>query len=273
MSRYDKEVAEASAAAARAGQIIRGYYDGGGAKSWTKGDNSPVTRADLEADAAISAHLRRVFPDDALVTEESQDQGDRLGAARLWIVDPLDGTRDFISRSGDFSVHVGLAVNGAATVGVVYRPLGDLLYTAVRGQGAFVHQPGRAARRLQAAGPTGGLACLRLGITRYAASEPLRRFLAATGLGERAVPMGASVKMLAVAEGELDAAVWLSKSENDWDTCAPEVIVAEAGGAFTDLDGQPFVYNRPTVRHERGIVVSSGHHHAELAAAARGFLP
>src|SRR5215471_436617 len=110
------------------------HYANVGIEVQTKPDRSPVTAADLEANAVIVDGLRAAFPGDAVLSEESADDGARLGNRRVWIVDPLDGTRDFVARTGDFCVHVGLAVGGEAVLGVVYRPTTGALYHARRGR-------------------------------------------------------------------------------------------------------------------------------------------
>src|SRR5262245_37537887 len=109
------------------------HYEAGLVDFQTKSDMSPVTAADMDANAAIVDGLRAAFPDDAVLTEESPDDGSRFQKARVWIVDPLDGTRDFVARTGDFCVHIGLAERGEAVLGVVYQPVIDALHYARRG--------------------------------------------------------------------------------------------------------------------------------------------
>ena len=219
--------------------------------------------------------LARHRPDDSVLSEEGKDDKRRLSASRVWIVDPLDGTRDFVARTGDFCVHVALAVDGIPTVGVVHQPIADATFQGVRGQGAVVDAQGaRAPLRVSA---TERIADVRVGVSRLNISADLRHALAASGLEARAVALGASVKLMAVARGSLDAVVSFTAAEREWDTCAPEVIVREAGGSYTDLDGRALRYNQPDTARRRGTLVSNGVCHPGLLAllgpafrAARG---
>jgi 3'(2'), 5'-bisphosphate nucleotidase len=260
LSNYDRELAVAMAAAREAGALIMRHYASGSVPVSTKSDQSPVTAADLEANTFILQRLAAEFPDDAVLTEESPDDGTRLDKHRVWIVDPLDGTRDFLAHTGDFCVHIGLAVDEEPVVGVVYQPAPDALYYAQRGGGAFVDEEGEI-RPLRASArdvPTE----VRVGVSRLNLDEGLGLCLAAAGLAARAVRMGASVKHMALARGELDAVMNLSPSEQEWDTCAPEVILREAGCLVTDGDGRPFRYNQRDLIRRRGSVASNGLCHA-----------
>ena len=255
----------------RAGAVILAHYHAGDAEPALKQDHSPITRADTEADEAITAILRARFPDDGLLTEESADGPERRQRRFVWVVDPLDGTRDFVARTGEFAVHVGLADAGRPVLGVVYRPVGDILYEAVVGGGAYREQGGARAR-LQVS-PETDLGRFRVGVTRFAPTGNLRRFLDESGLGARARPIGASIKMMAVAEGTIELTACVNDRENEWDTCAPEVIVREAGGRATDLRGEEFRYNRDDVRHRHGILMSNGTRHGELLATLAPYGP
>ena len=263
------ELAVAIETARSAGSVIRAHYEGCDAKATYKDDGSPVTATDLEANDLIVSRLRHTFPNDAILSEESSDDGARLHASRVWIVDPLDGTRDFVQRSGDFSVHIGLAVQGKATLGVVYQPIRDRLFFAVTGQGAY-EQLGVGRRRIRCS-KRRDIAALRVGVTRYTITPSLQRLLRDAPFAGNLVRMGASTKMMAVACDELDVTLCLNDRENEWDTCAPEVIISESGGTMTDVDGSAFAYNGSDVRRRRGIVVSNGSCHAELTRLARSY--
>jgi 3'(2'),5'-bisphosphate nucleotidase len=271
---YRDELATAEAAARAAGAIILRHYARGAIRVDTKADQSPVTQADLDANQAIVDILRAAFPDDGLLTEELPDGVERLAKRRVWIVDPLDGTRDFVARTDQFCVHVGLAVDGAAVVGAVHQPVAGLLFSARAGAGAFCrpdHDPDGAGRplRVSASIVPGEL---RVGVSRLNASDRLGRCLIAAGMDRRAVAMGASVKQMVLARGELDAVINLSPGEQEWDTCAPEVVVHEAGGVLTDGDGRPFRYNQPDPTHPRGSLASNGACHTTLLALIADYL-
>ena len=265
-----RELAVAEQAARRAAAVILGHYRAGPTPFENKADGSPVSAVDREADAAIAACLAEAFPGDAILSEETPDGPERLGRRRVWIVDPLDGTRGFLARTDDFCVHVALAIDGVPAVGVVHRPVSGVAYRAVAGQGAY-RVEGGAATRLQVSS-VASLSGLRLGISRHNAPPALLAWLQTEGLSERALRSGASTKYTALAEGALDGVVTITRGEKEWDTCAPELIVREAGGVVTDGDGRPLGYNRPDVDRPRGIVASNGASHAALLAAVAPLL-
>ena len=269
--RFSSELAVAQLAARRAGAVILGHYrvrpaDAPAANFDLKADGSPVSRADLEANAAILETLRENFAGDAVLSEESPDDDARLGHERVWIVDPLDGTRGFLAGTDDFAVHVALAIKGEPTVSVVYQPVGDRLYWAVAGAGAFLISTGEERGRRLHCSDLGALSQQRIGISRHNAPASLLAWLDAAGLRAHAVQLGASQKYAALAEGTLEAVVTVTGSEKEWDTCAPELLVREAGGTVTDGDGKRLRYNQPAgqIHRPRGILASNGRCHDEL---------
>jgi 3'(2'),5'-bisphosphate nucleotidase len=267
---YQREL-EAAEHAARLGgaAILRHYARGAAVRIEIKPDQSPVTEADLEANAAIVGVLRATFPADGILSEELPDSDERFGKRRVWIIDPLDGTRDFVARTDQFCVHVGLAVDGVAVVGAVFQPVAGRLYSARAGAGARVDDGDGKPPALLRASRVAEFAEMRAGVSRLNATGRLGACLASTGLARRAVPMGASVKYNAIARGDLDLVINLSPGEMEWDTCAPEVVIHEAGGLFTDGDGRPFRYNQRDTAHRRGSLASNGVIHAALIAELR----
>lgn len=265
---YKKELTLALEAASAAASVIARL---GPEEVVAKADGSPVTAADLQANRAIMQLIVQWFPDDGLLSEETTDTDRRLHCRRVWIIDPLDGTRDFVQQTGQYAVHVALAVNGRATLGVVAEPAAGRMSWAVRGQGAFMQERGGSTVRL-AVGNEANVAAFRVGTTRLAMSATVQEFIDAEPPLQH-VPMGASTKVMALARGELDAAVWLSAAEKEWDTCAPEVILEEAGGILTDVRGSAFSYNKTDVVHHNGIVASNGKAHPSLLQRARRFFP
>ncbi|HXJ21225.1 MAG TPA: 3'(2'),5'-bisphosphate nucleotidase CysQ [Polyangia bacterium] len=271
MSQLDRERQIACEAARDAGRVILEFYGKADVPMELKPDQSPVTAADHAADALIQDRLRTAFPADGVLTEESLDDGSRFGKSRLWIVDPLDGTRDFLAQTGDFSVHIALCVDGQAVLGVVYQPVRQALYHAVRGGGAFMDSKGistqvRTSRRSEPGE-------LRVGISRLNPDEGLGKCLAASGLAPRSVAMGASVKHMALARGDLDAVLNLSPAEQEWDTCAPEVILREAGCTVSDGDGNQLKYNQKDLFRRRGSVWSNGLCHPLMLRVIAPCLP
>jgi 3'(2'),5'-bisphosphate nucleotidase len=268
---YERELEVAKAAACEAGEIILRHYARPDIGVSTKADKSPVTAADLEANAAIIKRLSEGFPDDAILTEETPDDRARLDKRRVWIVDPLDGTRDFVARTGDFCVHVGLSVDHEAVLGVVFQPVAGSLAWAVKGGGAFEERGGET-RQLKAS-TLSAANQIRIGVSRLNLDDGLGKCLAAAGMADRAVRLGASVKHIALARGDLDAVLNLSPSEQEWDTCAPEVIMREAGCTVTNGDGVPFKYNQPDLFRPRGSAASNGHCHKLVLRVMAPCLP
>lgn len=266
---FAAELEAAREACAAAGALIRTWYVGGDAEVTHKGDDSPLTSADLAANDAILSVLQRRFPGDAVLSEESADDLSRLDRERVWIVDPLDGTRDFVARTGDFAVHVALAVGGEPAVAALYKPIGDAMYWATAGAGARARAGG--VERALAVSTVTELDAARLGVTRLFSTDNLARFLRDHGLDGNVRRIGASIKMMAVAAGDAEASLCLHGREKQWDTCAPGLIVQEAGGRVTDLDGRRFVYNTARVAHDRGILMTNGHLHDQLLERAQGY--
>jgi 3'(2'), 5'-bisphosphate nucleotidase len=271
VSNLDREHQVACQAARDAGRLILTHYGNPEIEVQTKPDTSPVTVADSAADALILDRLRTAFPNDAFLSEESPDDESRLAKSRVWIIDPLDGTRDFLAQTGDFSVHIGLCVDGQPLLGVVYQPVRQALYHARRGEGAFLDSNGVSTRIATSKRREPGE--LRVGISRLNPDEGLSKCLAASGLAPRAVAMGASVKHMALARGDLDAVLNLSPAEQEWDTCAPEVILAEAGCMVTDGDGHPMRYNQRDLYRRRGSVASNGLCHPLMLRVMAPCLP
>jgi 3'(2'), 5'-bisphosphate nucleotidase len=276
---YQRELQIAVRAALAAGEVIREHYARGSIAVETKSDNSPVTAADRDANAVIVRTLGDAFPADYLLSEELPDATERLSRSRVWIIDPLDGTRDFVQRTDHFAVHVGLAVDGKAVVGAVYVPVHDVMYSASIGGGAWCTQDiakeARGGSRLHVSARTGTTTStgateqLRFGVSRTNPHPALAPFFARLTPAPSVVGKGASLKFMAIAEGSLDAAIYPGTSEHEWDTCAPEVILREAGGRMTDLDGAELVYNQPHLDHPRGSLATNGVCHDRLLELVR----
>jgi 3'(2'), 5'-bisphosphate nucleotidase len=267
----EHELEVARRAARAAGKAIMAHYGAEDLGVEVKPDQTPVTVADQASNGVIIAELKAAFPDDAILSEESPDDPIRFDKRRVWIIDPLDGTRDFIAQTGDFCVLIALTVDGAPVLGVAYQPTRDALYFARKGGGAFL-EAGDSVQRLTAS-KRREPGELRVGISRLNPDEGLGKCLAASGLAPRAVQMGASVKHMALARGDLDAVLNLSPAEQEWDTCATEVILTEAGCTSTDGDGEAFRYNQKDLYRRRGSVASNGLCHPLMLRVMAPCLP
>lgn len=239
----------ASRLARLAGEAAMRFYLTATAERGT--ESSPVTAADRAANQLIVEGLRVEFPDDAILSEELADSGERLGARRLWIVDPLDGTKEFLARNGEFSIMIGLAVDGEAVLGVVYLPDGDELFAAARGAGAWLERHGERVRLSRA---DVGDRPLRLVGSRSHAEPLLLALQQALGITDVEPCGSVGVKCSRIATGRRDLYVHPVPYLKEWDTCAPEVVLREAGGHVTDCLGGPLRYNKPDPRQPHGIL-------------------
>lgn len=224
----------------------------GTAVAQTKAGGSPVTEADHAANRVITEALRRAFPGDAILSEESADSPERLGAGRVWIVDPLDGTREFLAGNGEFAVMVGLAAGGRAVLGAVFQPAAGLLLYAAEGAGTWMERDGAPAVRLRRedARPD----ALRLVGSRSHPDPLLARMQEVLGITDVRPSGSVGVKCGLIVQGERDLYVHPVPYLGEWDTCAPEVLVREAGGTVCDCTGAPLRYNKPVPRQPHGIV-------------------
>jgi 3'(2'), 5'-bisphosphate nucleotidase len=272
---YKREMEAALRLAREAGAAILDYYDRP-VRVERKVDvdtshTEPVTVADRAANELIVTGLRREFPDDGILAEESVDTDRRLSKGRVWMIDPMDGTNGFIARDGDFAVQIGLAVDGRSILGVVFQPLPDLLFRAVEGQGAWIERAGFALSRAQVSDKS-DVRRMRLAASRSHRSPRMDRVVVALGLKDEVRRGSVGVKVGLIIEQQCDLYIHLSPRTKQWDTCAPEIILREAGGRFTDLFGEQMVYNAPDVQNHNGIVATNGLAHDLIIERLRPLL-
>ncbi|RMG33809.1 MAG: 3'(2'),5'-bisphosphate nucleotidase [Gammaproteobacteria bacterium] len=207
-----------------------------------KEDESPLTEADLAAHRVIVEELGKLEPRLPVLSEESAKvpYEERSRWLRYWLVDPLDGTREFVKRNGEFTVNIALVESGRATCGVVHVPVSETTYYGCVDEGAWKKeddtppQPIRAAKQRRHP--------LRVAGSRSHAGDSLKRFLERVGPHEM-LSMGSSLKLCLVAEGNADVYPRLGPT-SEWDTAAAQAVVEAAGGHVTDLDLKPLRYNR-----------------------------
>ena len=255
---YERELRTAIELAREAGAAILDYYDGPlkiEQKSGS-GDSEPVTQADKAANEIIVQRLQREFPDDGILAEESIDTSRRLSKERVWMIDPMDGTTGFIDGNGDFAVQIGLAEHGKPVMGVVYQPLTGVLYRAVRGAGAWIERPEFEVERARVSNHT-DMSTMRLAASRSHRSPRMDQVFQAFGFKEEVRRGSVGIKVGLIVERQCDLYIHLSPRTKQWDTCAPEIILHEAGGKLTDLFGQPLTYNNPDLQNRNGVVASN----------------
>jgi 3'(2'), 5'-bisphosphate nucleotidase len=264
---YDQELQTAVELARAAGAAILDLYEGPIRVEQKNYDNDvePVTQADRIANEMIVTGLKRLFPEDGILAEESVDTKRRLEKSRVWMVDPLDGTNGFIDGNGDFAVQIGLTEEGQCVLGVVYQPLTGVLYRAVRGKGTWIERPQFEPERAHVSDKT-DLATMRLAASRSHRSPRMNKVIEHFGFREEVQRGSVGIKVGLLIEQQCDLYIHLSGRTKQWDTCAPEVILTEAGGRITDLFGYPLNYNVPDVQNRNGLVSSNGAAHDQIIA-------
>ncbi|MFH7564589.1 MULTISPECIES: 3'(2'),5'-bisphosphate nucleotidase CysQ [Oceanimonas] len=231
------------AAARESGRLILSMYNSGRYIAENKDDDSPVTSADLAAHDYLNRALRELA-DIPVLSEEGGDipLAERNAWPRYWLVDPLDGTQEFIAGSGDFSTMIALVEHGRPVLGVVFGPVHDVMYYAVRGQGAF-KEAGGEIRQIHARHYRTQVNSLCITISRRQNVEWVRSRLT-DKLDYRLVPLGSSsLKSCLVAEGKADLYMRIGPT-GEWDTGATQCIVEEAGGRILDLGLEKLSYNQ-----------------------------
>lgn len=242
MSEMLPQLLEPVAAIARAaGAEILEVYASGEVAASTKADASPLTIADLRAHALIVARLAQLTPGVPILSEEAAETPFSVRARwqRYWLVDPLDGTREFLARNGQFTVNIALIEEHVAALGVVHVPVTDSTYLGSAGRGAWRLRPGAAAESIRVAADSA--TPLRVVGSRSHRGDSLDAFLARVGPHEL-VPIGSSLKFCRVAEGAADVYPRLGPT-SEWDTAAAHAVLTGAGGTVSQLDGAPLAYN------------------------------
>ncbi|MEA2649428.1 MAG: monophosphatase [Candidatus Binataceae bacterium] len=253
-----RELTLAKKAARVAGDILRGHWRRGGYHIGSKGIDNPVTAADLEADRAIKKLLHDPFPEYGWLSEETVDNDARLKCRRVWIVDPLDGTKEFINGIPEFSVAIALVEDGVPILGVTYNPIKREMYWAARGTGCHLN-----TRRV------------RVTRTRTLKGATVLASRSETARGEWQVfhgllkvsPTGSvAYKLAMVAAGKGDA-TFTRSPKSEWDIASGAALIMEAGGVITDIKGREIRFNQPTVKLE-GLIADNRILHRALVKVA-----
>lgn len=253
---FSNELKTACAAALKAGQKVMEIYKSDFTVS-SKEEKEPFTEADTESEKIIIAEISRFGH--PILSEESKDDPKRLGAGKAWIVDPLDGTTDFINRTGEFSVMIAMLENQACVIGVIYQPTAGILYIAERGRGSYKYENG-AWQRLEVSREV-ELGKSRAVMSRSHLAAGERQFLEALGVKRILQSGSAGLKAGLIASGQAELYFTFTDRIKQWDTAAAFMLISEAGGRTTDMRGRELVYNTPEVRHLNGILITNGRIH------------
>jgi|HubBroStandDraft_1064217.scaffolds.fasta_scaffold292910_2 3'(2'), 5'-bisphosphate nucleotidase len=254
-------------AAREAARVVLGVYDKEFAVEFKEKDD-PVTRADRESNALLCERLAAAFPEIPIVAEES-DPSSYAGFSSkgaCWFVDPLDGTREFVARNGEFAVMLGLAEEGRATLGVILAPAWGRAFVGIVGEGAWEVDEQGVRRAIHVSSrPT--LAGASIAVSRWRTPPKVAQFGVSRGAHPPLQHGSSGLKGVLVATGTRDVYVQPGKAGMRWDACATEALVRAAGGECTDAYGSPFDYRSPDLGNDRGLVATNGLVHAEVLDA------
>lgn len=237
----------------QAGAVIMQLYNGDDTR-WEvthKADNSLLTQADLAAHRVLAEGLQQLTPDIPVVSEEDAASQDlRSVSTQFWLIDPLDGTKEFVARNGEFTVNVALIEYGQPVLGVVFAPALNLVYAGGKHSGAFCERDGvRTLIRVAAWGET-----VRVVASKSHLNDETKQFIARLGAHEL-VQAGSSLKFCRVAEGSADIYPRLAPT-CEWDTAAAQAVLEAAGGVVTTIDGAALVYGKPDVLNPSFVAAS-----------------
>jgi myo-inositol-1(or 4)-monophosphatase len=242
---YEKELAIAEQAAQEAGSMVMGLFKGK-YDVHEKSKNNPVTTADLEANRIIRDKMQKSFPQDGWLSEEDADNSGRLALKRIWVIDPIDGTKEFIEGVPQFAISIAFVVEGRPKVAIVYNPAKDRFYKAAAGQGAYLNNEAiRVSPRQDVRGAS-------LLVSR---SEPQKRFQAFVERCDLRRVGSIAYRLAKVASGDGDGTLTF-RTIHEWDICAGVLMVEEAGGKVVDGDGKTMMFNRELPKH-RGVVAAN----------------
>lgn len=250
---YEKQLEVAKKAALAAKDIILDVYRSS-FDVIIKEDNSPVTKADIAADEIIREIIFSSFPNDRILSEESEDDLTRLNEEHIWVVDPLDGTKDFVERTDEFTVNIAYVVNGEPVVGVILHPVGNKLYYASKGQGSFVLD--LATNEDKKINTTSRTTNLRVLTSHFHVKQQETEYYQKHKdiIGE-VLNVGSSLKACLIAEGKAELQLKLGPGSKEWDIASSHIIVSEAGGTFLKPNGEKFLFNKENVMNEKGFIV------------------
>ena len=272
---YQRELESAISAARNATESIQHHYTLNIIAEEKVGiDNysEPVTVADRAASRIIVDMLREAFPDDGILSEEEFDDVEhRIAKDRVWVIDPIDGTQGFVNKDGDFAVQIGLVERGEPVVGVVMLPVHDFTYYASRGNGTWLVSGDNEPLRLQVSDKTDQRE-MCIATSRNHPTPRMARIKEHFGITKEQKRGSVGLKIGLIAEQECDLYINLSPRTKFWDTCAPQIILEEAGGKLTDIFGERFRYDIEDVQNYGGIVAANGVSHDSIIEKLRPLL-
>lgn len=239
-------------AAIEAGKIVMEIYNKE-FSSKIKNDNEPLTEADLKSNQII----QKILSDSGhlILSEESEDNKKRLDAKKVWIIDPLDGTSDFIKKTGEFTIMISLVEDHVPILGIIYWPTESILYIAQKNKGAFKSK-NKIWSKLSVSNVSNLKKCRAVG-SRYHISEIEKNLIKILNISQF-TSKGSSLKVADISSGNAELYFTTTNKIKQWDTCASYCLISEAGGKMTDMLGNNLKYNIERLNHENGLLVSNG---------------
>lgn len=241
-----------------AGKAILEIYQGD-YETTTKNDDSPITDADIKSNEVIKGILSQTKHQ--ILSEEDKDDLSRLSKETIWIVDPLDGTSDFIDKTGEFTVMISLIKNKKPVLGVIGWPTEKTLFVAQKGSGAFRFS-NEEWNKISVTKVSEIPKC-RTVVSRHHLSDKEKAFIKKLGI-EDFTSIGSSLKVGKISSGEAEAYITTTNKMKEWDSAASYCIISEAGGKMTDMSGNDLTYNNKDVFHQNGILVTNGLVHNKI---------
>jgi len=245
-------------AAQEAGNTILKIYEKD-FKTFTKTDNSPVTDADLQSNKIIKEILS--VTKHSILSEEDVDDKNRLSNDMIWIIDPLDGTSDFIDKTGEFTVMIALVENQKPILGVIAWPTEKTLFVAQKNCGAFRYSDNEW-EKISVTKISELPKCRTIG-SRHHLSDKEKDFIEKIGIKDF-TSIGSSLKVGKISSGQAEVYITTTNKMKEWDTAASHCIISEAGGKMTDMLGNELTYNNENVYHQNGILVTNGLIHEKI---------
>ena len=245
-------------AAIKAGETILDIYDGN-FRTTTKTDDSPVTDADFKSNEIIKKILSKT--NYSILSEEDIDDPKRLSENTIWVIDPLDGTSDYIDKTGEFTIMISLIKNNEPILGVISWPTEKTLFVAQKGSGAFRYSNNEWTKI--SVSKISDLSLCRTVGSRHHLTDKEKNFIKKLGI-VNFTSIGSSLKVGKISSGEADAYITTTDKMKEWDSAASHCIVHEAGGKMTDMLGNDISYNNKDVYHHNGILVTNGLLHDKI---------
>ncbi len=233
-----------------AGKVIMQYYIDDNYNAQKKSDNSPITSADLDSDKIITSGLRKLFPYTPIISEESgsHDYNDRKNHKELWLLDPLDGTREFVNKTGDFSINLALINDQKPILGIIYIPLTHEVYVGLKGKGSYRISSKGEKRNLSVNSFSLSQPGVRIVTSRHHLDQHTQHSINQLN-NPKIIAAGGALKFLKIASGEADYYPRMI-SIMEWDTAAGQIIIEEAGGQLIDIEtSKPLIYNKPNLKN------------------------